>query len=50
VVLLDDKAELEAHSGRFGDSANHGARLVHSLQQKYHWLENHFGRTDVTPW
>jgi hypothetical protein len=34
-----------AHSDLFGDSANFDAIKVHGLQQKYHRLKNHFGRT-----
>jgi hypothetical protein len=43
--LLDDEAQLEAHFGPYGDSANLAARSVHSLRRTYHWLRNCFGRT-----
>jgi hypothetical protein len=44
-VLLGDEAQLEAHFGLFGDSANINARLVHGLRQKYQRLRNHFRHT-----
>ena len=31
MVLLCDEAQVEAHFGLFGDSANHDGRLVHGL-------------------
>ena len=40
--LLVDEAQVEAHFGRFGDSANFDARWVHGLQRRYHWFESHF--------
>jgi hypothetical protein len=43
--LLDDKAQVEARFGPFGDSANLDGRYVHGLRQTYHWLRNHFGCT-----
>ena len=45
MVLLGDEAQLEAHFGPFGDSANFDARSVHGLRRAYHRLRNHFGRT-----
>ena len=45
MVPLGDEALVEARFSRFGDSANHDARLVHGLRRKYHKLENYFGRT-----
>jgi len=45
MVLLGDEAQLEAHFGPFGDSANLNARLVHGLRGMYHRLGNCFGRT-----
>jgi hypothetical protein len=45
MVLLSYEAQLEAHFNLFGDSANFDAIKVHSLQQKYHRLKNHFGCT-----
>ena len=45
MVLLCDEAQMEAHFGPFGDSANLDARKVHGLRQTYHWIGNHFGRT-----
>jgi hypothetical protein len=32
MVLLGNKAQVEAHLGMFGDSANLGARQVHGLR------------------
>ena len=43
--LLGDKAQVEAHFGPFGDSANLDARWVHGLRRTYHRLRNCFGRT-----
>ena len=45
MVLLGDKAQLEARFGLFGGSANLAARSVHGLRGTYHRLGNHFGRT-----
>jgi hypothetical protein len=45
IVLIDDKAQVEARFGLFGDSANLDSRLVHGLHQTYHRVNNHFGRT-----
>ena len=45
MVLLGDEAQLEAHFGPFGDSANLDARSVHGLHRTYHRLGNRFGRT-----
>ena len=45
MVLLGDKAQLEAHFGPFGDSANLDVRSVNGLRRTYHRLGNHFGRT-----
>ena len=45
MVLLGDKAQLEACFGLFGDSANLDARLAHSLRRTYHKLGNRFGPT-----
>ena len=45
MVLLGDEAQVKAHFGLFGDSANLDARYVHGLRQTYHGLENRFGRT-----
>jgi hypothetical protein len=44
-VLLGDEAQVEAHFGLFGDSANLDARQVHGLRRTYHWLGNYFGCT-----
>jgi hypothetical protein len=44
MVLLGDKAQVEARFGLFGDSAILDAK-VHGLRQTYHRLENYFGRT-----
>jgi hypothetical protein len=40
--LVDDEAQVEAHFGPFGDSANFYARYVHSLHRTYHRLRNRF--------
>jgi hypothetical protein len=45
MVLLGDKAEVDAPFALFGDCANLDARYVHGLFQKYHKLRNRFGRT-----
>ena len=45
MVLLGDKAQLEARFGLFGDSDNLDARLAHGLRRTYHKPENHFGPT-----
>ena len=45
MVLLGDKAQLEARFGPFGDSANLDARSAHGLCQMYHKLRNRFGPT-----
>jgi hypothetical protein len=45
VVLVGDRAQVEARSSPFGDSGNHDARLVHGLRQTYHRLKNLIGRT-----
>ena len=45
MVLLGDKAQLEARFGLFGDSANLDARSVHGLRRTYHRLRNCLGRT-----
>jgi hypothetical protein len=42
MVLLGDKAQLEARFGPFRDSDNLDARMVHSLRQTYHRLRNLF--------
>ena len=43
MVLLGDKAQVEAPFSPFGDSANLDARSVHGLGRTYHRLGNHFG-------
>ena len=45
MVALGDEAQVEAHFGTFGDSANLDARKVHGLRRTYHRLGNRFGRT-----
>ena len=42
MVLLGDVAQLEAHFGPFGNSANLDARLVHGLRRMYHSLGKSF--------
>jgi hypothetical protein len=39
MVLLGDKAQVDARFGQFRDSANLDARLVHDLHQTYHRLK-----------
>jgi hypothetical protein len=43
--LLGDEAQVEAHFGPFGDSANLDARLVHYLHRTYYRIKNNFGHT-----
>ena len=45
MVQLGDDAQLDAHFGPFGHSANIHARSVHGLRQTYHRLRNCFGHT-----
>jgi hypothetical protein len=45
MVLLGDKAQVEAHLSLFGHSANLDTRWVYGLRRTYHRLKNHFGRT-----
>jgi hypothetical protein len=45
MVLLGDEAQVKAHFGLFGDSANLDTRQVYGLPQTYHRLGNLFGRT-----
>jgi hypothetical protein len=45
MVLLGDEAQVEAHFGYFGHSANLDVRYVHGLCQTFHWLGYHFGCT-----
>jgi hypothetical protein len=40
--LVDDEAQVEAHFGPFGDSANLDTRYVRSLHRTYHRLRNRF--------
>jgi hypothetical protein len=40
--LLDDKAQVEARFGLFGDSANLDARYMHGLHRTYHRHRNRF--------
>jgi hypothetical protein len=40
--LLENKPQVEARFGLFGDSANLDARCVHGLHQTYHRLRNRF--------
>jgi hypothetical protein len=42
MVLLGDEAQVEAHFGPIGDTANLVARKVHVLRRTYHTLRNHF--------
>jgi hypothetical protein len=45
MVLLGDEAQVEAHFGLFGDSANLDTKQVNDLPQMYHRLGNLFGHT-----
>ena len=45
MVLLAVKAQVEAHFGPFGDSANLDARYEHGLRRTYQRLGNYFGCT-----
>jgi hypothetical protein len=45
MVLLGDKAQVEARFGLFGDSSNLDARYLHSLRRTYHRYGNRFGHT-----
>ena len=49
MVLLGDEAQLEAHFGPFGDSANLDARSVHGLRRSYHRLEIVLDAPNGTP-
>jgi hypothetical protein len=42
MVLLGDKAQMEACFDRFGDSVSFGATKVHNLRQMYHRLRKSF--------
>jgi hypothetical protein len=42
LVLLGDKAQVEARLNSFGDSANLNARLVHGWRRTYHMLRKSF--------
>ena len=43
--LLGDVGLVESHFGPFGDIVGVGARSMHGLLHTYHWLTNHFGRS-----
>jgi hypothetical protein len=45
MVLLGDKAQVEARFGLFGDTANIDVVEVHGVRQTYHMFRNCFGRT-----
>jgi hypothetical protein len=45
MVLLGDKAQVDAYFGLFVDSANLDVRLVHGLRRTYDRLRNRFVRT-----
>jgi hypothetical protein len=49
IVLLGDKAQVNAHFGRFGDSANLDQGLVLGLHRMYHRLGIILDATDGTP-
>ena len=41
-MVLQDVGQVEARFGPLGDSVKLSTRLVPSLRQTYHRLENHF--------
>jgi hypothetical protein len=45
MILLGDKAQVEACLSPFGDSSNLDATKVSGLCRMYHGLRNHVGRT-----
>jgi hypothetical protein len=45
MVLLGDKAQVEAHFGLYGELANLDTRHVNGLPQTYYRLRNLFGHT-----
>jgi hypothetical protein len=45
MILLGDKAQVEARFSLFGDSPNLNTRSAHDLCRTYHRLKNHFKRT-----
>ena len=49
MVLLGDKAQLEARFGPFGDSANLDARSVYGLHRTYQGSEIVLDAPDGTP-
>ena len=49
MVLIGDEAQVEARFGMFGDSANHGARLVHGLHERTIVSEVILDAPDGTP-
>jgi hypothetical protein len=42
MILLGDKAQVEARFSLFGDSPNLNTRSAHDLRRTYHRLRNHF--------
>jgi hypothetical protein len=44
MVPLGNEAQVEAHFGPFGQSANLDSRQLYGLCRMYHRLGNHFGR------
>jgi hypothetical protein len=42
MVLLGDKAQLEAHFYLFRDNADLDVRSMHGLRRTFHALGNHF--------
>jgi hypothetical protein len=43
--LLCDVGHVGSCFGSIGDRVSIGAREVHGLRGVFHWLRNHFGRT-----
>ena len=39
---LGDVGHVESRFGPFGDGVSVGARQVHGLRQRYHWLRKSF--------
>jgi hypothetical protein len=43
--LLCDMGHVEICFGPIGNGVSIGAREVHGLRRRFHWLQNRFGRT-----
>ena len=49
MALVSDEAQVDARFGPIGDSANHGARLVHGLHERTIVSEVILDAPDGTP-